>query len=586
MASIGDGSFSGGFLPTVRLDQETGASHFTSEDGLQVSVWGKMLTLPSNTKDGAPALAERVASLFRKKGWEGLGVLDGSYTCLIRTQEASYLVRDHHGTGPQVYYTHATFASSLMSLVEQPGFTAKPDFSALSDFLTRGYISVPRSAFQTVEKLGAGHVLCVKDGQQYVHLLPKPIVSYEGMSEEDMLDAYGRLHRESILRRLDGHNHVGILLSGGYDSGSNLAALRAVYNGDIHSFSIGFKGDTWSELPLAKILSETYGTVHHTYEIDGHEVEALPDIIRQLGDPFVEGGLMVNYAVMKLAAEHPQDVLLGGDGNDQLFGTTGREIALSLLIKRCGLRPALKLTNRLLAGSLFDRNGYPYKVKFHTDKILHVLEGDSFGFPPERLTELVHNPTWVKGWSNNRQDTSSFEAAFLQHARMADSDKTINQVILFKASKLADYFGHNLAFPYMDLDMQALIDAMPVSLRWKGEGLLAMARGRNVSKYALKRVYKPLLPEAITNRKKQGGFAPMPLFFADPSFRQTVRSTILDSKVCGDFLNRAAVERFLNRYDREAAIHQGWFWYRQNRAIQLFNLYTLALWWRQYVERG
>ncbi|HBL71506.1 MAG TPA: hypothetical protein DD409_00650, partial [Bacteroidales bacterium] len=74
MASIGDGSFSGGFLPTVRLDQETGASHFTSEDGLQVSVWGKMLTLPSNTKDGAPALAERVASLFRKKGWEGLGV--------------------------------------------------------------------------------------------------------------------------------------------------------------------------------------------------------------------------------------------------------------------------------------------------------------------------------------------------------------------------------------------------------------------------------------------------------------------------------------------------------------------------------
>ncbi|NLT02299.1 MAG: asparagine synthase [Bacteroidales bacterium] len=326
--------------------------------------------------------------------------------------------------------------------------------------------------------------------------------------------------------------------------------------------------------------------MHHTYEIDGREIAFLPDIVKHLGDPFVEGGLMVNFAVMKLAAEHPQDVLLGGDGNDQLFGTTGREIALYLLLKKWGLRPVVGLINHLLSGAPFDRNGLPYKVWFHTDKMLHLLEGDTFGFTRKSLSDLVQNPTWVKRWPRHRLDSRSFETAFLQHAEVADREKTINQVILFKASKLAEGFGQSLSFPYMDLELQAVVEAMPVSLRWKGDGLLAMARGQNVSKYALKHVYKPLLPEAITNRKKQGGFAPMPLFFADAAFRQTVRSTILDSDVCRDFLNRRAVESFLDHYDNEAGNLQGWFWYRQNKAIQLFNLYTLALWWNSYIKRG
>ena len=79
---------------------------------------------------------------------------------------------------------------------------------------------------------------------------------------------------------------VGILLSGGYDSGSNLAALRSIYDGQIDSYSVGFKGDAWTELPMARLMSETFGTRHHEYEIDGTETSALPDIVRFLGEPF------------------------------------------------------------------------------------------------------------------------------------------------------------------------------------------------------------------------------------------------------------------------------------------------------------
>ena len=74
-------------------------------------------------------------------------------------------------------------------------------------------------------------------------------------------------------------------------------------------------------------MSETFGTIHTEYEIDGSEITALPDIVDFLGDPFVEGGLMVNYTVMKLIGHNKPDVILGGDGSDQYFGTSGREIA-------------------------------------------------------------------------------------------------------------------------------------------------------------------------------------------------------------------------------------------------------------------
>ena len=41
---------------------------------------------------------------------------------------------------------------------------------------------------------------------------------------------------------------------------------------------------------MARLMSETFGTRHHEYEIDGTETSALPDIVRFLGEPFMEGG--------------------------------------------------------------------------------------------------------------------------------------------------------------------------------------------------------------------------------------------------------------------------------------------------------
>lgn len=207
----------------------------------------------------------------------------------MKTPDSVLIVRDRHGLADQVYYTDKYFASSLSLLTLTKGFEATPDYQALSSFLSIGYIATPCSAFSSVRKLGAGEVLTYKDG----HMESGPLFPTDAIipvsSEEKTLEAYAEeyaaLHIGAIRKRIGESSNVGILLSGGYDSGCNLAALRSFYNGDIRSYSIGFKGDNWTELPLARCMSETFRTIHTEYEMDGSEIKALPALVEQLGDP-------------------------------------------------------------------------------------------------------------------------------------------------------------------------------------------------------------------------------------------------------------------------------------------------------------
>lgn len=88
---------------------------------------------------------------------------------------------------------------------------------------------------------------------------------------------------------------------------------------------------------------------------------------------------MVNYCAMRMIGDDKPDVILGGDGSDQYFGTSGREVALHYLSARIGLRPLLRGISRLLEHETFDTGGKLSRINFHLDKILHILEGERFG---------------------------------------------------------------------------------------------------------------------------------------------------------------------------------------------------------------
>ena len=274
----------------------TNCQFYHDNNNISLYFWGTVYNLKELGFRECLNFAELFYGLYINLGIKGFSRVDGSFTFIISKPDEVIIGRDHHGTNLQVYYNSTHYASSLMKLQKTEGFVSEPDYKALSLFLSIGYIATPNSAFSNVNKLGAGELLMYKSGRfSTISMFETKDIkpSFEKMDLEELSAQYGKLHVEAIQRRIAGKQKIGILLSGGYDSGRNLVALREQYSGDIYSFSIGFKGYDWSELPLAKCMSATFQTIHKEYEIDGSEIDALPEIIKSLGDPFVEGGLMV-----------------------------------------------------------------------------------------------------------------------------------------------------------------------------------------------------------------------------------------------------------------------------------------------------
>lgn len=539
-----------------------------------------------NIPKGQDAL-EYIISEYNKRENEIFSKLDGSFLILLYTSTNTVIVRDHHGLGPQFFYTDDIFSSSLVKLLETGKVNVEPNYSSLAFFLCAGHVKAPDTSIKNIDKLEAGHILIWNNGhKQVINLFPTDLIvpAQETHSLEEYTDMFYELHLNAIRKRIANNEKIGLFLSGGYDSGANLIALRELYNGDIYTYSIGFKGDQISELPQARCMAETFNSIHEEYEIDGSEIKVLPELIRALGDPFAECGMMVNYCVMGLAGKDYPGVLLGGEGNDHYFSTANRQMAIHYLISKYGLKPALTYLKSLLEKDAYDRDGILYRANFHLETSLNIIQGEIFGFPKFQVANLIQDKSIIKPLSVIIPDTRSYDHLYMQHVFMTDIEKSLNRIILFKSSKIAEMFGNHISYPFVDLDIYNFMNSLPVSLKCKANNLFSIAMGKGVAKYLHKHIYAPKMPELIANKKKQGGFVPMAIFFRDDKRRKKMTELILDSSICDEFLDRQYVENFLQRFNEE--IHQPvkWFWYRQIKCNQFFNLVSLTIWWEIFVK--
>ncbi len=531
-----------------------------------------------------------VGQLYAKLGNVSFSEYDGQYTIIVQTPGKMVIYRDISSSGAPVYYTDRFFCSSLQDVKKIKDFRLDPNVEALACFLNLGYIPAPETALKGVKKLAGGELLVYHDNKITITetLTCSDFIHSHGTStlslDETILE-YNRLHQQAINRRINGHKNIALLLSGGYDSGGNIVNLREVYTGKAKSFSIGFKDNPWSELPLAKLMSEQFDTEHFEYEIDGSEIDLFPEIISHLGDPFQESGLMVNFMVMRMVAQHGIDVILGGDGNDQLYGTGIRELALGYKLKNNHVSWMLNLFNKIGNTGILDKSSSLYRIKFHTNAIAYPLKCKDFGFERRQLKKMVETPLQFSGFSYSDSYPSTFESfddLFLNRNFLIDMQQTMKQVILFKASMLANYFGQHLTFPYMGLDVTRFLKTLPREYKHKGS-FKEICDGKGVAKYVHKLATKTKLPEEVTAKKKQGGFAPLPLFFSKEEYRQKCKQVILNSNISSEVLDKNEVSKFLTYYDSFCKDSGKWFWQRHVEAFKYFNLLTIALWWETLV---
>ncbi|MCF8365226.1 MAG: hypothetical protein K9H16_05565 [Bacteroidales bacterium] len=565
--------------------------HYEDETS-QCMAWGNFYDLRKTCNDLGISLtenpAEAIVKSAKQEKYSNIEAFYGEFTFILFQNEKIIIGRDLIGAGLPVFYTNDYFSNSIDDFKRIADFEFSLDPTAVRTFLHIGTPIPPQTIINGVKQLAAGEYLVFSKNEIKTYF----IFSYQKydkqfsslkISEQEAVIELERLHKNAIKRRIADKQNIALLMSGGYDSGGNVAALRDLYDGKVSGYSIGFKDDAWSELPLARLLAQKFGINFSDYQIDGSEIDDLPVIMRSLGTPFQENGIMVNYTVMKRVNEDNNDIILGGDGNDQVYGTAMQQVALHYYSSKFFLNPVQSVISSLTSGT---HQKLLSRVNFHNNRILHAGNYTSFGFKASELKKMLKYPDeklMMDVMKRNHLKAKSFDDLYKIHTYYKDFIHDGNHLIIFKASNMARLFNQHLSFPYMDKDSIEFIMQLPREMRFSGTPK-EIAKGHGSGKYLHKKYLKPKLPKEITERKKQGGFAPLPIFFKDKNRRTMIYNIIRKSKLSGDIFDKNYLEAFFQ--DLESIIHakDAWFWHQQTIAFKLFNLLSLTIWWEVHFK--
>jgi asparagine synthase (glutamine-hydrolysing) len=270
---------------------------------------------------------EVVLRAYEAWGDEFVQRLDGMFALAIwdKTRRRLFAARDRLGVKPFYYVDDGerfAFCSELAGLHElnRPSFD-RIDPLSLDFYLGFGCLPPDRALIEGVHKLPPGHSLVLENGAARISRYWQVKMDPSNTADlEENLEELDAVLREAVAKRLRSDVPLGCFVSGGIDSGLVTALAAQASDRPINTFSVGFsdarpKDD---ERPLARIVAERFGTRHEEIEVAPASYDILPDIMRHMGEPFADVGVLPMYQISK-AARQSITVALSGDGGDESF---------------------------------------------------------------------------------------------------------------------------------------------------------------------------------------------------------------------------------------------------------------------------
>ena len=441
--------------------------------------------------------------------------LRGMFALAIWDQPRARLLvaRDRLGEKPLFFYedgTKAVFASSIHALrsYDQHTFPINPD--ALVCCLAHSFIPASHTIWQGIRVLPPAHYGVVTIGQSLsLHRYWEfPVAHPRKISRLAAEKEVEQVLEDSVRRCLDADVPVGVFLSGGVDS-SVVAALAARHSPKMHSFSVGFEEETWSELDCARKVASHLDLEHHETIIRPVDVlKNLPKLVWHYGQPFGDASALPTYIISKLARQRVK-VCLSGDGGDESFAGYWRAQA-GVYAARYGawvpevLRKRVVPTMRSLFGSRGRRlaamnrlslappgSGYTNSLSWHD------------------LMSEVMGPALRPGLDHDRI------ACRVGHARHREGT-TVLQRLLFDdfQVQLADCYLTKVDVASMaaSLEVRApLLDVAVVETAWRLPDRMKLHWGER--KWLLKRIGARLVPSEVIYRPKMGFAMPLQRWF-------------------------------------------------------------------------
>jgi asparagine synthase (glutamine-hydrolysing) len=478
------------------------------------------------------------------------------------------LARDRFGIKPLYYRDVAGelgFASELDALPQ-----GEIDLDALDAFLTFNAIPAPLSIFREIRKLPPGHTLTWQDGSVALARFarPGPLPARHDEDEAELVEECRARLRDSVRAHLIADVPVGVLLSGGVDSGA-LAALAAQESSEpVRTFSIGFEDASFDELAGARAVAARYGTRHRELVLKPDAALLLPALAAAFDEPFADSSALPTYLVSKLAAEDVK-VALSGEGGDELFGGYYTYVA-DQLAARIGPLASLgrPLVERLPTSTR--RVSFDYKAKrFARAAHLPPLErhhGWKEIFSHEARAELTGRESTFDPLGTLRRRFAETEGHELV-TRLQDVDFGVYLVddLLTKTDRASMAWSLEARVPFLDTVVTNFAFSLPVRHKVRGFA----------KKRLLRRAVEPLLPREVVHGRKRGFSIPAAAWLRgelEPFARATLSADTLRRQ---GFLRHDVATRLIDD-------HVGG---RADYSRQIWGLLAFTLWYGHHVER-
>ncbi len=560
------------------IDLTGGDQPIANEDGTVVVVQNgeiyNHLELRAELERSGHRFATRCDTEVLVHGYEQWGArlwerLRGMFAVAVHDARSSTLVlaRDPFGIKP-LYYREAAgelaFASELDALPR-----GEIDLDALEAFLTFNMIPAPLSIYREIRKLPAGHTLAWSHGKATLerYARPGPLEPRTGADEAELVEECRARLRDSVRAHLIADVPVGVLLSGGVDSGA-LAALAAEEStGAVRTFSIGFEESSFDELDGARAVATRYGTLHRELVLRPDAALLLPALADAFDEPFADSSALPTYLVSQLASEDVK-VALSGEGGDELFGGYYTYVA-DRLAERIG--PAASLARPLveLLPSSTRRASFDYKAKrFARSAHLPPLErhhGWKEIFAPDARAELTGRRSAFDPVDTLRARFAETEGHELL-TRLQDVDFGVYLVddLLVKTDRASMAWSLEARVPFMDPAVANFAFSLPAAQKVRGFQ----------KKRLLRKAVAPLLPREVVHGRKRGFSIPAAAWLRGdllPFARETLSPENVRRQ---GFLQPHVVTRLLD--DHAAG--------REDLSRQLWGLLAFTLWHERHVE--
>jgi asparagine synthase (glutamine-hydrolysing) len=544
---------------------------------------------------------EVIIHLYEQEGPDCVKRLNGMFAfaiCDLRSATPTlFVARDHFGVKPFYYFydgVRFAFASEIKALLQVPEIEAQLDPESLHQYLTFLWVPDPKTMFQRILKLPAGHYATLRDGElkltQYWDLsFPEANHSY-ARSESDLTEEIRGRFRRSVEAQMVSDVPIGAFLSAGLDSSSIVAMMARSTSQPVRTYTVTFPqkyrvGETTLDDPeVATRLARHLGCENQRIVVEPDVTDLLPRLTWHMDEPTADPAIITAFLVCREARKQAT-VLLSGVGGDELFAGYRKHMAHRWAQAYSNVPSTIRRLTEAALGMFPSLRGTPVKGSLRLAR--KMTRSASLG-PVDRF---IMNCTYLDEVQKTNLYTSEFatgaslsdpagqhrtafervrDADFLHQMLYLDTKIFMTSLNLNYNDKMSMASSVEVRVPFLDREFAEFV-AWNVPPDLKLKGFLGPT-----TKYIFREAMRDILPREVLQQPKAGFAAPVDYWLAH-DLKEMVDDLLSASQLRKRGLFRPeTVRRFVDEH------RSG----RRDWSMQLWQFLTLELWLQVFFDGG